>query len=86
MFDRREKSNLSKPTGIATDSDNVYISESEKGRVSVFNKDGQFVKSFGKTGNGPKEFCFPDGQVVAKVHGRRDLYVCDHGNNRVQVF
>ena len=51
--------------------------------VSVFSRDGQFVTSFGKRGNKEGELNYPRG-ICVDCDGF--VYVCDHWNNRVQVF
>jgi hypothetical protein len=37
----------------------MYILDGFEARISVFDKDGKFVKSFGKQGQGPQEFSNP---------------------------
>ena len=47
------------PSGIAVDSSNVvYVVDHGNHRVSVFTSEGQFIKSFGREGEGPGEFDF----------------------------
>ena len=53
------------------------------GRISIFTKDGKFVRSFGKFGSGPGEFRTPHAMVV-DARGR--LIVADRGNVRLQIF
>jgi hypothetical protein len=53
------------------------------GRISIFTKDGKFVRSFGKLGSGPGEFRTPHAMVF-DVRGR--LLVADRGNVRIQIF
>jgi hypothetical protein len=38
---------------------NMYILDTYESRISVFDKNGQFVRSFGGAGQGPKEFTNP---------------------------
>ena len=51
--------------------------------LSVFTFGGQFVTSFGMTGEGVGEFNYPLGVAV---DSSGVVYVCDHVNNRVQLF
>ena len=73
------------PAGIALDEDKVYVSEFElcNDHVSVFTSDGLFVTSFGDHGKGLGEFSNPRGLAV---DSNGVVYVCDYGNNRLQVF
>ena len=76
---------LSWPVGIAVDAnDYVYVSDFENNRISVFTSDGQFVTSFGQGGSGLGEFRNPRGVTIDNKSGV--LYVCDHDNNRIQIF
>lgn len=52
-------------------------------RISKFNKDGTFIKSFGKLGSGPGEFKLPH-DLTLDPQGR--LFVADRGNMRVQIL
>jgi len=51
--------------------------------VSIFLKDGKFVKSFGKPGKGPGEFANPH-TIAMDSRGR--LFIGDRDNNRIQIF
>jgi hypothetical protein len=53
------------------------------GRISIFSKDGKFVRSFGKLGSGPGEFRTPHAMVFDQ---RGRLIVADRGNVRLQIF
>ena len=53
------------------------------GRISIFTKDGKFVRSFGRLGSGPGEFRTPHAMVFDQ---RGRLIVADRGNVRLQVF
>jgi DNA-binding beta-propeller fold protein YncE len=52
-------------------------------RIVKFNKDGTFVKSWGKPGSAPGEFNAPHG-IAFDSTGR--LFVADRANNRLQIF
>jgi DNA-binding beta-propeller fold protein YncE len=52
-------------------------------RIVKFDKDGKFIKSWGKLGTGPGDFDVPH-CLVFDSKGR--LFVCDRNNNRIQIF
>ena len=52
-------------------------------RIVKFSKDGKFLKTWGKHGQGPGEFEVPHG-LAFDSRGR--LFVADRGNNRIQIF
>jgi DNA-binding beta-propeller fold protein YncE len=52
-------------------------------RIVKFNKDGKFIKSWGKPGSAPGEFNAPHG-IAFDSKGR--LFVADRANNRLQIF
>jgi hypothetical protein len=50
---------------------NMYILDMYESKISVFNEDGEFVRAFGRPGQGPKEFSRPNAFII-----RRDrIYV-----------
>ena len=52
-------------------------------RISVFSRDGKFIRSWGKLGSGPAEFRTPH-SLAFDSRGR--LFVADRGNVRLQIF
>ena len=84
---------LTEPTVVLTDPNNgdVYVAESHTnvedpnlvGRISVFDKNGKFLRVIGKTGSGPGEFRTPHG-LAFDSQGR--LIVVDRHNHRVQIL
>jgi hypothetical protein len=73
------------PTDVAWDSQgNIYITDGYiNSRVAKFDKNGDWVKSWGEKGSGPGEFNTPHNIVIdAADH----LYVADRNNRRIQVF
>jgi DNA-binding beta-propeller fold protein YncE len=52
-------------------------------RVMKFSRDGQFVKSWGKSGWAPGEF---HGLHAIAIDSRGRVFVGDRGNNRIQIF
>ena len=73
------------PTDVAWDSlGNTYITDGYvNSRVAKFDKNGDWVKSWGERGTGPGQFNLPHAIVV----DREDrVYVGDRSNRRIQVF
>ena len=69
------------PAGIATDdSGNIYVSSERK--LQKFTSTGELIKCVGRKGGKEGKFDDPRGLTL------RDnlVYVCDHINNRIQVF
>ena len=87
-YDSRGSGNeqLNCPCGIATDTHPhyfIFVTECQRNRVSIFNKDGVFIHSFGSKGSGHGRLSFPRGIAISPTG---DIYVCDTGNNRIQIF
>ncbi len=76
---------FNQPTDVTVSpSGDVFISDGYvNSRVVHFDKNGKFVKAWGKLGTGPGEFSLPHG-IARDSRGR--LYVVDRNNARVQVF
>ena len=74
---------LSEPRGIHVDHDYVYVVEWGNHRVSIFYTSGEFITSFGRRGSGEGELGNPCGITIDQDGF---LYVCDWGNDRIQVF
>src|SRR5204863_3589877 len=73
------------PTDVAWDSKgNIYITDGYvNSRVAKFDRNGDWVKSWGSKGRGPGQFNTPHSIVIDR---RDNIYVGDRGNHRVQVF
>ncbi len=83
---------LTDPTNVITAANgDIYVSESHTslaapeavGRISVFDKSGNFLRSFGKLGSGFGEFRTPHAMVFDS-QGR--LIVADRANHRIQIL
>ena len=74
---------LGNPRGIHVFGDHVYVSENSNHCISVFNTSGDFITSFGKQGDRRGELINP---LAIAVDNDGFVYVCDSGNERVQVF
>jgi DNA-binding beta-propeller fold protein YncE len=73
------------PTDVAWDSEgNIYITDGYvNSRVAKFDKNGEWVKSWGEKGTGPGQFRLPHAIVIDR---NNNVYVADRSNRRVQVF
>jgi hypothetical protein len=72
-------------TDVAWDSaGNAYISDGYiNSRVAKVDKDGNWVKSWGESGDQPGQFNTPH-SITIDAHD--NVYVADRGNRRIQVF
>ena len=84
---------LTDPTDIVTDPRNgdIYVAESHTdvadpnlvGRVSVFDRNGKFLRVIGRTGTGPGEFRTPH---ALEFDSQGRLIVADRHNHRIQIL
>jgi DNA-binding beta-propeller fold protein YncE len=76
---------FNRPTDVAWDpAGNSFISDGYgNSRVVKFDKDGNWVKEWGKRGTAPGEFHTPH-SIATDAKG--NVYVGDRENNRIQVF
>ena len=72
------------PTSVALDkAGNAYVADEWLNRISVCNKDGEWIGQWGTLGDGEGEFNRPSGLAF---DGNDNLYLVDSLNHRVQVF
>jgi DNA-binding beta-propeller fold protein YncE len=84
---------LTEPTDVVTDPTNgdVYVAESHTdvtapdlvGRISVFDRNGKFLRTIGRTGTGPGEFRTPH---ALEFDSQGRLIVADRHNHRIQIL
>jgi len=77
--------NFRQPTDVAWDSQgNTYITDGYvNSRVAKYDKNGDWVKSWGSKGTGPGQFDIPHSIAIDL---RDNIYVGDRTNHRIQVF
>ncbi len=79
-----EPGQLTWPVTILADSqENLYLSDEALHRISIFDKDGEFLDSWGEQGSGDGQLYGPTGMAF-DTEG--NLYVVDTLNHRVQKF
>ncbi len=73
------------PADVAWDAaGNIFVADGlGNARIAKFDKDGKFVKSWGKKGSAPSEFSNLSGIAV---DAQGNVYAADAGNKRIQVF
>jgi len=74
-----------RPTDVAWDAaGNIFVADGlSNARIAKFDKEGKFVKSWGKKGTAPGEFA--NVRSIA-VDAQGNVYAADGGNKRIQVF
>ena len=74
---------FSQPSGVAVDKDdNIYVTDMVNSLLFKFNKEGKLMKVVGREGTQPGEFKYLS--TIKIINDK--LYVCDRGNNRVQIL
>ncbi len=72
------------PEDITSDSDgNLYVLDGGNFRIQKFDKDGKYLATFGREGQGPGELKNP---VSIAIDKEGNMYVADPGNQRIQVL
>ena len=73
------------PTDVAWDSaGNIYITDGYvNSRVAKYDKNGDWVKSWGEKGTAPGQFRLPHAIAIDR---NNNIYVGDRSNRRIQVF
>ena len=76
---------FNRPTDVAWDAaGNIFVADGAgNARIAKFDKDGKFIKSWGKRGAGPGEFA---NVLSIAVDAQGNVYAGDGGNKRIQVF
>jgi len=79
-----EPGQFSKPIGVAVDKDgSLYVTDTWNNRVEIFDADGNFIRTWGKAGDGVGFFARPKG---ISLDSDGHVWVADGMQSRVQVF
>jgi DNA-binding beta-propeller fold protein YncE len=82
--DLTEPGSFARPTNVAVDKDgNVYVADTFNNRIEIFDADGNFIREFGKSGDGPGYFARPKG-IAVDIDG--NVWVADAVQDRIQAF
>jgi sugar lactone lactonase YvrE len=79
-------STFNRPTDVGWDkAGNIYIADGlgNTNRIAKFDKNGNFIKHWGSTGDGQGQF---NGIEALVVDAQDNVYVADAGNKRIEVF
>ena len=76
---------LIQPTGLAVNTltDQLFISNIDEHQIIITDFEFNKLKTFGSRGSNNEQFSFPAGLCFLR---NSDLFVCDDGNKRIQVF
>ena len=86
FIERKEKSKdaMLAPQCVAVDSkDNIYVSDSESGKIFVFNSDGKYQHALGSLKGGEGFFKRPTG--IAVDSDEQKIYITDTLRNKIFV-
>ena len=70
---------MNSPIGITLYQEKVFVVQFNGSCILVYNLNGTYIQTVGEG-----QLTYPYGIDINKVNG--DIYVCDSGNNRIQVF
>lgn len=63
--------------------DEVLVADSCNHRVQVFDREGRFLRAFGRAGSNPGEFSYP---YDVRVDPAGNQFICEFGNSRITVL
>ena len=75
---------MSNPRGICVFQNTVFVTQYGGHCVNKYELEGKLMKSVGSIGNGEAQFNIPFVIDVSDIN--HNIYVCDYGNNRVQIL
>jgi len=79
-----EEEMIAQVTFFAVDeNESIYALDWKANNIKVFDRDGKFVRTIGKQGQGPGEINFPSGLLITPEN---ELLIEDAGNRRLAYF
>jgi tripartite motif-containing protein 71 len=76
--------NFNNPSDVVAGTNGqVYVVDGANNKVKVFNRNGDFLFSFGEAGTAQGAFTFPLGIGIDSANR---IFIADSGNHRVQIF
>ena len=81
--DRDGAGKMKQPLRVDFYQNKVFVSQ-RSGCLLVYELNGTFLQQIGTPGNGEGQFNNPLGIAINQSNG--EIFVCDYGNNRVQIF
>jgi len=83
-LDADEHQSFYEPNDILLDSaGNIYVLDSGNARIQKFDRDGRFIKTIGRRGQGPGEF---RGAYYMDLDRDKNLIVADYGARRIEII
>lgn len=70
-------------TLVVDDAENIYVTDTKAGHILVFDKNGDFVRTIGKRGQGPGEMMYPLDLVIV---AQKELMINDLGQAKLHFF
>src|SRR3989338_6005380 len=74
---------FSMPSNIDTDGERLFVVDTNRFVVIIFDRNGKPIAEFGGAGRNPENLSWPSD---VKIGENGKIYVCDTGNARVQVY
>jgi len=79
-----EESSFARLTFVCIDAEeNIIALDGKDMCLKIFDKNGRFVRRFGRRGQGPDEIQTPVGMMLS---GGKDIVILDSGNNRLAFY
>lgn len=75
---------LKSPAGLRIYNDKLFVTDVQKGKLYIFNLNGNKIMEIGSGANKKDLFKAPNAVAVDKKNN--DIFVCDSGNQRVLAF
>ena len=75
---------MTQPVGICITHNRVLVTQYNGHCITMYELEGKLIKSVGSKGSGEAQFNCPHGLAVSDR--TNNVYVCDLGNNRIQIF